>query len=139
MSEDSLYKSGGISITKSLVKIWDTSYAVKNIDSVGIGKQNTNSYWTGTIIAFLVFVFFAFNAYQEKKSVSSVSIFDVAPAGLAVIFTILFFYMAIKPKYYLKFRMSSSESRTFESREYSDLGPIKFAIERAIVANNYPS
>lgn len=134
MTEEYLYKSNGISITKYLVKIWDSSYSVRNIDSISIGKQNTNSYWIGAIASFIVFAFFVYDLNKTQTSFIGMSIYDALPPILSLIFTISFLYMAMKPKYYLKFRMSGSESRTFESREYSDLGPMKFAIERAIIS-----
>lgn len=136
MSEDLLYKSGGVSVSKYLIKVWDTSYSINNIDSVGIGKQNTNSYWMGAIVSLIALIFFVFDLNKSHSTFVGMSIYDILPTLFSLIFTLAFLYMAIKPKYYLKIRTSGSDSRVLESRDYSDLGPIKFAIENAIISRS---
>ncbi|QEO17860.1 DUF6232 family protein [Acetobacter vaccinii] len=134
MREEYFYKEGQISVTKTLIRHWDTSFAVANIDSVSIGKQNTQLYGIGAIIL-LTFAVIASIAMVTTKKIPHLgvpAIFCVIAAALIIGATLA--YLAIKPKFYLHFRSSGGSSKTIETRDYAKIGPLKFAIEQAIIS-----
>lgn len=134
MTDNSFFQNGNISVTTTLVKIGNASYSLANIGSVYIAKQKTMLFWVLGIFCILL-TLLMFGATQDTlKSDQSVSVWAYFPALFFAAIAASFLYRAIKPKYFLVFKTSSADQRVLESREYATLGPIKFAIERAITA-----
>lgn len=134
MSEEYFYKQGQISVTKTLIRYGDSSFATANVDCVSIGEQNTQTYW---IIAIVLFVVAAVSAitvgveiYSHTGDGSNETIVSIVSLFIGCIFA----YLATHPKYYFRFRSCSGEIRVLESRDYAIAGILKRAIEQAIIA-----
>lgn len=134
MKEEYFYKEGQISVTKALIRYGDASFAVANIGSVSIGKQNTQLYGMSAVILLTFSALVSVAAGTSKKIPQP----DI-PAILCVIAATLIIgatlaYLALKPKFYLTFRSSGGGHKSIETRNYAAIGPLKFAIEQAIIA-----
>lgn len=134
MNENYFYRSGNISVTTTLVKIGEASYSLANVGSVYISREKTGFFWFLSVL----FGFFALGAAGYIKntidSSGSVSFWDILPFMLCSPLSIFSLYRALKPRFFLTFKTSSSDHRILESRQFSDLGPVKLAIEKAITA-----
>ncbi|WP_408869687.1 DUF6232 family protein [Brytella acorum] len=136
MGERILYSEGSVIVSDALVRIGSSSYALANIGSVNISRQTTGAAWLG-IFFFgaleLAVCNYAFSSPKDELVSSGNVYWIIVPVGLLLLSCLV---NAIRPRYYLMFRTSSSDQKVFESRDYSDLGSIKYAIEQAIISRS---
>ncbi|GBR14232.1 hypothetical protein AA0481_0559 [Acetobacter orientalis NRIC 0481] len=105
-----------------------------HIDSVWIRRQNTQIYGVlaTVLLAFSALAGAAILLGNNHPKTDQSGEFIVI--GLTTIVGIAFTYLALNPKHYLRFRSTGGDSRTIECRDYAMIGPLKLAIERAIIA-----
>lgn len=134
LSEEYFYKQGQISVTKTLIRYGDSSFATANVDCVSIGEQNTQTYWIIAIVLFLVAAVSAITVGVEIYSHTGDGSNETIASILSLFIGCIFVYLATHPKYYFRFRSCSGESRVLVSRDYAIVGILKRAIQQAIIA-----
>lgn len=134
LREDYFYKEGQISVSKDLIRYWETSFAVANISSVSIGKENTQLYgiFAAILLTFSVIASIATVSSSEIPRSDFPPIFCFIIAALIIGATLA--YLALKPKFYLHLRSCGGNGKIIETRDYAVVGTLKLAIERAIIA-----
>lgn len=131
MQEQFIYYENGVSVTNTLVRIDDSSYAVANIGSVLVRKARNGLAAIVSIVFGLALFGEISNAFKENSPVEALS-----SEAATIFFTLAIFLICIaanyKPQYHLIFRSSSGDQRALSSRNGKMISDVQSAIEQAI-------
>lgn len=115
---ENIFSDGGISVTKTLVKVGKTSYPINGIGSVYVHKPSS-------VVLYVIAGVCAIAAYNAMNSNP-----DTVP--ILIIISIVCVVASFLRNSSLKIRTSSSDQQLLRSRNVRLLESIKSAIEEAV-------
>jgi hypothetical protein len=138
MSDDILYQSPNTTVTRSFVKIGQTSYQISTINAVSIFRQNRDEsmvkFGTGCLLV-LVFCIWSLVTFHQSLTESEIW-WRIGGAALSAS---LAFGALRTPDYALSFQTSSGAAKALTSPRHEVLVPIKKSIEEAVNLRIHPA